>query len=425
MRIEPRARLRESISERAVIFVIGAIQFVNIVDFMIVMPLGPDFSGALGIPVSQLGVIGGSYTAAAAIAGLAGSLFLDRFDRKKALICAMVGLVVGTALGSVARGFASLVFARVVAGAFGGPATSLSYSIIADVIPAERRGKAMGTVMAAFGVAAVLGVPFGLELSHRLSWRAPFIGTALVGAIVTATAFLLLPSLEGHLEKTTSNPLAHLRGLLRRDVLASYAMTFVAMMGTFVMIPNISPFVVQNLAYPRARLGLLYLAGGAVSLVASRLTGIVADRFGSAKTGSLGSVVMSAITYVGFAAAPPLISPMPVIMFFMMSTSFRNVSLNTLTSKVPNPEERASFSSVQSAVQHMAAACGAFISARVLTEDEHHNLVGMSSVAWLSIIIALMFPPLLFMVERRLERRAEFQPRRLDDSRHEPSLGGD
>src|SRR3989442_4222648 len=146
-------------SERTVIFLIGAVQFVNILDFMMVLPLGPFFAGPLGIAPSRIGVIGGSYTAAAAISGIACSFFLDRFDRRKALAVAVAGLVVATALGGLSTGFGSIISARVLAGFFGGPATSLSLSIVADVIPSERRGKALGAVMGSFSVAAVLWVP--------------------------------------------------------------------------------------------------------------------------------------------------------------------------------------------------------------------------------------------------------------------------
>ena len=53
-------------SERMVVLLVAAVQFVNILDFMMVMPLGPDFAAALGIPTSHIGMIGGSYTLAAA-----------------------------------------------------------------------------------------------------------------------------------------------------------------------------------------------------------------------------------------------------------------------------------------------------------------------------------------------------------------------
>src|SRR5262245_1290533 len=88
-----------ALTESRAIALVGAVQFVNILDFMMVMPMGPDFARALDIPVSRIGWIGGSYTAAAAIAGVVGSMFLDRFDRRKALFTALIGLALGTAAG--------------------------------------------------------------------------------------------------------------------------------------------------------------------------------------------------------------------------------------------------------------------------------------------------------------------------------------
>src|SRR5437016_471333 len=97
---EPIAR---KVSERQIIALIGSIQFINVLDFMMVMPLGPDFSKGLGIPTAMLGLVAGSYTASAALAGLVGSLFLDRFDRRKGLFFSMLGLAVGTLAGGLAN----------------------------------------------------------------------------------------------------------------------------------------------------------------------------------------------------------------------------------------------------------------------------------------------------------------------------------
>ena len=210
---------RREPKELTLVFLIAAVQFVNILDFVMVMPLGPDFAAALAIPLSTLGYIAGAYTFAAALAGLAGSLFLDRFDRRRALAVAMFGLVCGTALGGFAQPLSTLapflhlanllhqpaplvalMSARVIAGMFGGPATSIAISIIADKIPPERRGKAMGLVMGAFAVASVIGVPAGLKLARRGGWRLPFFGVAFIGAgIVAFSAVSLLPPLTGHL----------------------------------------------------------------------------------------------------------------------------------------------------------------------------------------------------------------------------------
>jgi predicted MFS family arabinose efflux permease len=210
-------------SEAKIIFLIGAVQCINILDFMMVMPLGPDFMAALGIDSSEIGKIGGSYTAAAAISGIVSARFLDRFDRRKALAVAMLGLALGTAAGGFATGLGTLILARVVAGIFGGPATSLSLAIVADIIPKERMGKAMGAVMSAFSVASVLGVPLGLQLALWFDWRAPFFFVAGLGLLITANAIFWLPSMRGHIEKRKgAPPVSILRFFQRRTFLLSY-----------------------------------------------------------------------------------------------------------------------------------------------------------------------------------------------------------
>jgi len=391
------------VSERAIVFCVGAVQFVNILDFMIVMPLGPDFAAGLGIPVSQLGYVGGSYTAAASLSGLAGAFFLDRFDRKKALSVCMLGLVLGTLSGAFAQGLGTLMLARIVAGAFGGPATSLSYSIIADVIPPERRGRAMGAVMGAFSIASILGVPAGLELSRQGGWKLPFIAVAVIGAVLGTYTHAVLPPMFGHLALARQRRFGHdLIELFRFDVLLSLAMTAMVMGASFVIIPNISPYVIYNLGYPRAQLGLLYLVGGAVSFVAMRGVGLLVDRLGSARVATFGTVFVATVIYAGFARVPPLLPVMLVFVLFMLGMAFRNVAYNTLTTKVPRPPERARFASIQSAVQHLASAIGAFASAQLLSELPDHKLVGVDKTAYTSIAISICLIPLFWAVERRI-----------------------
>jgi predicted MFS family arabinose efflux permease len=397
---------RSGPSERTIVFCVAAVQFVNILDFMIVMPLGPDFAKALGIPLSHLGYVGGAYTAAACVSGLAGALFLDKFDRRKALGVAMLGLVLGTLSGAFARDLTTLMLARIVAGAFGGPATSLSYSIIADVIPAERRGRVMGIVMGAFAIASVFGVPAGLELARLGSWKLPFIAVAALGAVLGTFAHAALPPMIGHLATArTRSAIADLTAMMRLDLALSLAMTFIVMAAGFVLIPHFSSYLLFNLHYPREHLGLLYLAGGSVSFFTMRGVGRLVDRYGSAKVGTIGAVFIAIIIYLGFMRMPPALPVLAIFVGFMMGNSFRNVAYNTLTSKVPLPAERARFSSIQSAVQHFAAAAAAFLSSTMVAELPNKTLAGIPDVATLSIALGLLLVPFLFVVEGRVLRR--------------------
>lgn len=390
--------------ESAVVFCVGAVQFVNILDFMIVMPLGPDFAKALDIPISQLGYVGGAYVAAASVSGLAGAFFLDRFDRRSALGVAMLGLVLGTLGGAFATGLGTLMLARIVAGAFGGPATSLSYSIIADVIPPNRRGRAMGAVMGAFSVASILGVPAGLELAQRGGWKLPFLAVAALGAVLGTYAYAALPPMAGHLATARKRPFGRdLLTLARRDVGLSLTLTSFVMAASFVLVPNITPYLLYNLHYPRTRLGLLYLVGGAVSFVAMRGVGMLVDRFGSARVGTFGTLFVSLVIYLGFVMDPLVVPIMAVFVGLMLGMAFRNVAYNTLTTKVPQADERARFSSIQSAVQHLASAIGAFVSTQFLVELPDKTLSGVSQMALTSITLGFVVVPLLWIVERRVK----------------------
>jgi predicted MFS family arabinose efflux permease len=399
-----------------IVLLVAAVQFVNILDFIIVMPLGPDFAKALGISESSLGFVGGAYTGAAAVSGLLGSLFLDRFDRRKALAGAMLGLVLGTAAGALAEDLPTLLLARVIAGAFGGPATSLAFSIIADTIPSNVRGRAMGTVMGAFSIASVFGVPAGLYLAQLFSWRAPFIAVAVVGAFVVAGAIFALPPMTGHLQRQQE---VDVKALLRDPLVQlSFAMTAVVMAAGFVLIPNIPAYLQLNLGLPRSALGPAYGAGGIVSLLATQLGGRAVDRWGSFRVGTVGAVLVMMVVYtflyrdIGSLSA---LGGMGVYVSFMIANGLRNVSYNTLTTKVPSPEVRARFQSLQSAMQHAASAGAAVLSAQLLRAVEVtppgaaaplRRLEGMDTVALVSLAMSLVIPVMLYVVERGVGRRA-------------------
>lgn len=389
-------------SERLIIFLVAAIQFVNVLDFMMVMPLGPDFAAALDIPTSHIGLVGGSYTAAASVAGVVGSLFLDRFDRRWALAVAMVGLVLGTALGGFAFGLTSLLVARVVAGAFGGPATSLSLAVIADTVPPARRGKAMGSVMAAFSVASVLGVPAGLELGQRFGWRAPFFAVAALGLLLVPVSIWLMPPMRGHLERRATAP----RGPLLDGLTGlSLTNTALAMVGLFAVVPNLSAFVQHNLGFPREGIGGLYLLGGAASFVVIRVVGSLVDRFG------VTPLVLAGTALYGFALMAGFVHPVPwlpvtlVFVVFMLSSNFRMVPMQSLSSRVPRPEQRARFMSAQSAVQHAASALGAMLSSWWLIALPDGKLARMDHVALAALLLALVLPLTVRLLEKRVKAR--------------------
>jgi len=397
--------------ERKIILLLAAVSFVNILDFMMVLPLGPFFAGQLGIPTSKLGIIGGSYTAAAAVAGLVGALFLDRFDRRSALAVAMLGLVIATAAGGLASSFGMLVATRVVAGIFGGPATSIGMSILADVIPPQRRGQALGKVMGAFAVASVVGLPIGLRLALIGGWRTPFFAVAGMGLVLVVAAIAIMPPMRGHLlrkREPGETPVAT-RSLgafiVDRTVLLSLSGTVVLNMGTFLLVPNLAAWLIQNLHFPKEGIDTLYFAGGILSFLAMRVGGRLIDRRGALPITTFGSILMAIVIAVSFLPSSPLIPVLLIFAGFMVANSLRAVAMNTLSSRVPLSTERARFMSAQSAAQHTAAALGAMLSAAILRNRPDGALAGMDRLGVLAIILALSMPFFVAAVTARVRRR--------------------
>ena len=178
---------------------------------------------------------------------------LHRFDRRRALTVAMLGLVTATAAGGLAQDLPSLMAARVLAGAFGGPATSLSMAIVADVVPPARRGAAMGIVMSAFSVASVVGVPLGLYAAQLGSWRTPFFALAAIGLGVTGFAARALPPLRRHLEGPRHAATPTWALLRRKEIVMTLAAAAAMTWSVFMIVPYVRSFLQNNHHVPARR----------------------------------------------------------------------------------------------------------------------------------------------------------------------------
>jgi predicted MFS family arabinose efflux permease len=410
-------------SERAVVLLIAAIQFINILDFMIVMPLGPEFARELDIGSNNIGFIAGSYTMAAAVSGVACAFFLDRFDRRKALAVAMLGLVTGTALCGLSWDLLSLVGARVIAGLFGGPATALSLAIVADVVPPQRRGRAMAAVMMSFSVASIFGVPMALEIANAWGWHMPFFVVAGLGLAVAAAAVFLLPPMRLHLMRGVSPPGAAMFRMISKPLpLLAYGSMMAMMFSAFTIIPNIPTYLIFNVGYtgeawlPGALSGLgieytpsvlgpLYLIGGVGSLIVMQFVGRLTDRVGSGTVSWIGALLTIAVIYFWFIDYSPAVPTMLLFLCFMSAMSVRGVPARALDTKIPLPHERAAFMSMQSAVQHTSLALAAGLSSIVLTENPDRSLNGVPLMAIIAVVFAVLLPVFVTLAEKGLQRR--------------------
>ena len=155
--------------EKVILLLLASVNFTHILDFMIMMPLGNYLMPYFNINAGQFSRVVASYNLAAFTSGILASFVVDRYDRKKVLVFGYIGFLFGTLLCALAPSYYLLIGARVFAGLFGGLIGAQVLSIVADLVPYERRGRAMSWLMAAFSLASVIGVPLSLYLARFLT----------------------------------------------------------------------------------------------------------------------------------------------------------------------------------------------------------------------------------------------------------------
>jgi predicted MFS family arabinose efflux permease len=123
--------------ERILLLTLAGIQFAHILDFMVMMPLGPILVRELAIGTHAFGLLVSSYAFSAAAFGVLAATFVDRFERKRLLLglFALFGLT--TLACGLAPGYGTLLAARCAAGAFGGVLGAMVQTMVGDLIIAQ------------------------------------------------------------------------------------------------------------------------------------------------------------------------------------------------------------------------------------------------------------------------------------------------
>ncbi|WP_223632325.1 myxochelin export MFS transporter MxcK [Corallococcus sp. EGB] len=389
--------------ERALLWLLAAVQFTHVVDFMMLMPLGPLLMQRLALTATRFGALVSAYTLASAAMGVMGVFWLDRLERKRTLLLLYAGFIAATLLCGAATGTTGLLIARIVAGGCAGLMGAVVIAIVSDTVPAERRGQAIGTVMTAYALSAVAGVPLGLGLANIGGWRSPFIVLAGLASIVWLLLLRFLHRVDGHLAQASgaTSPAA---GFTPRLALG-WALTFTVVFASFLLIPYLGAFMVGNVGLALTDLPWVYLAGGAATFVSSRWIGRVADRVGPARALAL-LLLATMAPHLLFTHLPP--SPLPVVavvfVFFMTLTSGRAIPTMALVASQVPPALRGRYLAVNMAASDGASGLAAWMGGLLLTTAPDGSLIGFAQLGWAAVAISALALGLLWTYVGRAVR---------------------
>jgi predicted MFS family arabinose efflux permease len=391
------ATARLTRSEWALLLILVAIQFTHMVDFVIIMPLGDRFRKELGVTPDQFGLIVASYAWAAAVASLAASFVMDRFDRKRVLLVMYGGFAVSTLVCGLAPTYEWLLVARTLAGVFGGVAAVALMSVIGDVFPPAKRGRATGAVISAFAVASIVGLPLGLEIADRFGRNLPFTVLAGLSAVVWLVGLVRLPRVRGHLGVARRHPWAEFLAVVREpNHRRGFAFSFFLVLGTFTVASFLAPVLCSENGWDEKQLKFIYCFGGVCTLLTTTLVGRLADRVPRLPLFRVlggGALVMAVVV-----SAVPLgtvLGASVALGAFMALAAGRMVPAQAMILGAAAPAVRGAFMSLNTFVQHVATGLAPMVAGWLITESPEDKklhgfpLVGLVSAAAAAVSLVL------------------------------------
>ena len=384
-------------AERFFLLTLAGIQFSHVLDFMIMMPLGPVLMAALGIGTHEFGLLVASYSFSAAISGILAATFVDLFERKRLLLIVFTLFGVATLACGLAPGYSTLMLARGLAGVFGGIMGALVQTMIADSIPFSRRARASSVVSSAFSISTIAGVPLSLLLANHFGWRAPFVLIAALTVIFLGIGLRFLPELRHHIgeEKRAHLLSATFSVLGDSNHLRALFFSALVIFSGFTIIPYITVYAVNNVGIALEDIPIVYLVGGTATFISARLIGRWADKFGKIevyrRVALLAMVPTLVLTHAGV---------LPLWIWLIISASFfvlisgRMIPSMAIIASSAQPKLRGTFMSLNSTVQSLAMGLATTLAGFLTSFDATGRIVGYSLVGYVAIaanLVAIWF----------------------------------
>jgi len=395
-------------TERFFLLTLAGIQFSHVLDFMIMMPLGPILMAAFGIGTHEFGLLVASYSFSAAVSGILAATFVDLFERKRLLLIGFALFALATLACGLAPGYSTLLVARGMAGVFGGIMGALVQTMIADAIPFSRRARASGIVSSAFSISTIVGVPLSLWLANHFGWRAPFVLIAALSVVFIAVGLRFLPELHHHLSAEKRAHLLSATFSVLGDANHRRALLFSALVifSGFTVIPYITVYAVNNVGIPQPQIPIIYLVGGSATFISARLIGHWADKYGKVevyrRVAWLALLPVLLVTHVG---ALPLWGWLICSTSFFVLISGRMIPAMAVIASSAQPNLRGTFMSLNGTVQSLAMGLATTLAGFLITLDDNGRIVGYPLVGYVAVaanLVAIWFVARIVMHGRNL-----------------------
>ncbi len=286
--------------------VLIAVNFVDMIGFMIVLPLLPFYALKLQATPETIGRLIASFSIAQLLAAPIWGRVSDRYGRRPALLIGLSASAMAYVVFGLATSVWLLFLSRLVQGA-GGGTTGVAQAYVADTVEPADRARALGWLSAATSAGVMVGPAIGSFAAH-FGQAAPGMIAAALCLINVFFAWKWLP--ESHKEPApvsakARKPIWHPAWMaLRHPTTAIGRLLWiygVGMLAFASMTSVLALYLGAEFAIDETTIGYVFLYVGVLSFVMrSLLLGPIVDRIGETWAMRIGTVLL----VVGLALYP-------------------------------------------------------------------------------------------------------------------------
>ena len=163
------------------------------------------------------------------------------------------------------------------------------------------------------------------------------------------------------------------------------------MMGHFMIVPFINPYMEFNNHYTKFQTPMIYLAGGIASFFAANILGRISDRHGKLRVFII-CVLISLPVVITVTELPriPFAFVLLIFAFWFILSTGRGVTAQAMISNVVDPAKRGGFMSFNSSVQQLGTAAASLIAGAVVLKGNHGEIYRYAWLGYLSVAILLL-----------------------------------
>ncbi|KZS44188.1 MFS transporter [Paenibacillus glucanolyticus] len=235
----------------------------------------------------------------------------SRINRKKVLLGSLLLFIVGSLASYASSHVWLLMGSRIILGISSGVYLVAAMGTAAKLVPPDKLGRAIGTIVLGFSSAMVLGVPIGITITNMLNWQSIFLLLALLTLLVAFVLAKLLPDVEGDAAVPFHQQFKVLGSVV---ILSALFLTFFRESGNSVLFTYITPFIQDIFHIKPSSISLMMLVFGLFGAIGSKLGGYAIDRFGPPRV-----ITLSTLIHIGVFALLPLLSGKSLIGLMLIS----------------------------------------------------------------------------------------------------------